>query len=251
MKKNSIWLFMIITDFIMKGFPKVFISPQPTGKIADDFYTIRDRDVNLYLFKSNDNAVLIDAGYPNNTYLRDDFERIGVDPEEVTHIFLTHSDMDHAGSVDDDYRHNLFKNAHVYMGQGEEALAKTSVTRRFGMYSPVTITNNYNTLKDGDEIRIGGISVKAISASGHTPGHSAYLINDKILCCGDAMNIRGDRIIFPVRLYCWDARCARDSIIKLSRLENISHLCTGHTGCTTTVKEAFKGWNKDNIYKHR
>lgn len=46
-------------------------------------------------------------------------------------------------------------------------------------------------LKNGDEIKLGEITIKAIATPGHTNSHNAYLINNQILISGDSLFING------------------------------------------------------------
>jgi sulfur dioxygenase len=47
------------------------------------------------------------------------------------------------------------------------------------------------TLRDGEELRLGAVTIRAIATPGHTDSHMAYLINGTHLLTGDALFIRG------------------------------------------------------------
>jgi sulfur dioxygenase len=47
------------------------------------------------------------------------------------------------------------------------------------------------TLRDGEELRLGSVTIRAIATPGHTDSHMAYLVNGTHLLTGDALFIRG------------------------------------------------------------
>jgi sulfur dioxygenase len=46
-------------------------------------------------------------------------------------------------------------------------------------------------IQDGDELRMGTVTIQAIATPGHTDSHMAYLVNGTHLFTGDALFIRG------------------------------------------------------------
>ena len=60
----------------------------------------RVRGANAYLIKRDDGITVIDTGLPGNAgKIIDYVQNIGSHPSDIKTIVLTHSDMDHAGSV--------------------------------------------------------------------------------------------------------------------------------------------------------
>lgn len=56
--------------------------------------------VNIYLVKTEDGYILVDAGMPNKDgQLNKVFQQYGVDPKSVRLIILTHGHLDHVGSA--------------------------------------------------------------------------------------------------------------------------------------------------------
>lgn len=53
------------------------------------------------------------------------------------------------------------------------------------------VSCSHGELKDGDEIKVGEITIKTIATPGHTNAHNAYLINNRILISGDSLFING------------------------------------------------------------
>ena len=46
-------------------------------------------------------------------------------------------------------------------------------------------------IRDGETLKLGAITIKAIATPGHTDSHNAYLVNDDRVLTGDALFIRG------------------------------------------------------------
>ena len=106
---NLITCFGTIMAHLGKG---VLWKPAPTEKISDHFYAINDKgDVNLFVYTDGENTICVDAGYWSSKHLAEEFEKVGLKPSTVTHLFLTHADMDHAGAIDCDSKSDWFQNA--------------------------------------------------------------------------------------------------------------------------------------------
>ncbi|MCD4674806.1 MAG: MBL fold metallo-hydrolase, partial [Desulfobacula sp.] len=131
-------------------------NPIKTGKLADGLFALRIGIVNMFVYTDGNNTIAIDASY-KTPGLIDEFKKINIDPLSITHLFLTHSDIDHAGS------YGIFKNAQVYLSKEEEQMINGLTTRVPGIYSNPKILNTYNLLSDSDEIAAGNINVRAIS----------------------------------------------------------------------------------------
>lgn len=123
--------------------------------------------------------------------------QVGIEPTSITHLFLTHTDLDHAGGVDKDSKTDWFQKAKVFTGRDEKPMIDGSAARSFIFLNPVEISRRYHLLDDGQVVNIGVVTVQAIA----TPGHMAYLIDGKILCTGDALVLEDGRagpILLPV-----------------------------------------------------
>jgi glyoxylase-like metal-dependent hydrolase (beta-lactamase superfamily II) len=211
--------------------------PAPTGKIQEGVYAIRaGRMVNMYVCSDGAQAVAIDTTTGGGEVERG-LKQLGIDPGIVTHVFLTHGDGDHAGGV------GLFQNqgATVYMGRDEEPVAQ-GIIPRFGNDASDPITPPYTLLDDGEIVRAGPFEVKAIATPGHTPGHMAYLVNGDTLFVGDLLSlVDGCARPFP-SFACIDTATVPESMKKLAKLEGITLLCTGHSGCTADFEGAMRAW---------
>jgi glyoxylase-like metal-dependent hydrolase (beta-lactamase superfamily II) len=213
------------------------MEPYRTGKIANNFYAVQSKNANYFVYINGTAAVCFDAGYKEREG-KGEFKRLPIGPETVTHLFLTHSDVDHAGGAD------LFKNAEIYLSPDEEPLIDGTTPRSFGRLYWNQPIERYTPVTDGDVFIIGNTHITAIATPGHTPGSMCYLINDEILVCGDTLILKDGRVRVLWPVYNMDTERERTSIRKLAALENIGLMVTAHSGGTTDYAYAMREWKK-------
>ena len=122
--KISLWGVAILLLLIIIGVAVYLINflkatkamtPAETGIINDTVWCIKDKFVNSYIFKGEQSYLMIDAGIGDKNFKRE-MDKIGINPDKITNIFLTHTDGDHIGAI------GLFKNAVIYMNRNEEQM---------------------------------------------------------------------------------------------------------------------------------
>jgi hydroxyacylglutathione hydrolase len=200
-------------------------------------YAVRVRDVNMFIYGDGEHAIAIDAAYAGGR-LCEELKRIPIARESVTHLFLTHADVDHTGGLD------AFPNAQIYLSRDEEQMIDGSTARLFGLYHSPRLERAHSPLNDGDVITVGTIRVRAIATPGHTPGAMTFLVNDCVLFSGDTLTLRNGRAHTFYRLFNKNTAMQRESIRKLASLQGIGLLCTAHTGCTKNYARAMQRWRE-------
>jgi hydroxyacylglutathione hydrolase len=189
---------------------------------------------NAYLVKRDDGITVVDTGLPGNAgRIIDYVQSIGCHPSDIKTIVLTHSDMDHAGSV---ARLKEETNAKVAIHEadaprlsGEKELK--AVKGMLGVFlRAVGTVMRFNRvkaevlLKDSDII--DGLTV--IHTPGHTEGSICLLLPGRALFVGDALLTNDERVLsLPRRSMSTDLDQAKESIKKVSELE-YSVLLPGH-----------------------
>lgn len=214
--------------------------PVDTGWVTEHVYAIRVRDVNMFIYADGEHAIAIDTAYSGNK-LRREARRLPVALESVTHVFLTHADVDHAGGLD------AFPGAQVCLSRDEEQMIDGTTARLFGLYHCPRLGRTYSLLDDGDVVTVGPIRVQAIATPGHTPGSMSFLVNDRVLFSGDTLALRNGRVYTFYRLINKDTTTQRESIRRLAALQDVDLLCTAHTGCTASYARAMQCWREENV----
>jgi hydroxyacylglutathione hydrolase len=189
----------------------------------------------MFLYTDGRGWIAIDCGYSAKG-ISGELEKLALDPAAVSHLFLTHTDRDHAGGM------ALFPQAKVFLSAAEEQMIDGRTVRLLGLYRNARIERPYTLLQDGNLVTAGGIRIRAVAAPGHTPGSMSFLVDDRVLFTGDALRLengRADTFYAPLTM---DVETDRESIRKLAVLQGIQLLCTAHTGCTWEAEESLKRW---------
>ncbi len=192
--------------------------------ILPDVFWLDGGSVNLYLCVDADGLTLIDTGMPRHEELvLTAVHQSGHQPADLKRIFITHADLDHAGSA---AAIQAATGATVYAGQETAALLRDGrspahmpalihwVLNTFMKYRPVPAMA-LHTFAVGDVLpALGGLEV--LASPGHTPDHHSFYSPARgILFAGDALNTRNGRLqTTPPRITA-DQQAARQSALQL------------------------------------
>jgi glyoxylase-like metal-dependent hydrolase (beta-lactamase superfamily II) len=154
--------------------------------------------VSALLIEGQEGAVLVDAGNGRFApgvdagHLPERMARVGVTPEEVRCVVITHGHPDHVGGLVAGGDEPAFPNARHVIHRVEAEFWSSPAAAALPNDAPVAATTALGSLLDAgllDTIE-GGTrvtsSVEAIDAPGHTPGHLAVIVNAALLWAGDA-----------------------------------------------------------------
>ncbi len=161
--------------------------------------------VNTFLVQSAGRTALIDTGSgdtmgPTLGQLPRALAAVGVAPEAIDSVLLTHMHPDHSNGLADAAGQRLFPKAQIVMHEDElphwfddaaMARAPESQRTRYFLAARQQIAPYRDRLKlfRGGEVFPG---VTAMPIPGHTPGHTAYAIasgNESLLVWGDTVHI--------------------------------------------------------------
>jgi glyoxylase-like metal-dependent hydrolase (beta-lactamase superfamily II) len=165
-----------------------------------------DIAVNAFLLELNGTRVLVDAGSGNTLgptlgKLTDSLRAVGVAPERIDTILLTHVHSDHSnGLVDDDGR-AVYPNAQLVLHEAEAAFwldrdeasgANERIRRNIAKARVTTAPYRarMRTVRDGE----------ALLLAGHTPGHTGWLIQsrgERLLVWGDLVHLASIQVPRP------------------------------------------------------
>jgi glyoxylase-like metal-dependent hydrolase (beta-lactamase superfamily II) len=203
-------------------------------KITENIFSIKCGTVNFYIYQKGHTIIAIDSGYCKPV-IKEELNRINIEADKIYHLFLTHSDIDHAGGL------SLFKNANIFISADEEQMISHGRPRKFGFLYNFPLNTSYTLLKDNNEISIGSIKIKAIETPGHTPGSMSYIINNEILFVGDAIKLFKGKAK-PNRSFSMDYEKQLESIRKIAKINGIKYLFTAHRGYTKDFNKAMEDW---------
>ena len=77
---------------------KEIFKPLNTGWIDKNVACVREWVANIFFYCKDNAVIMIDAGY-NYDRLVEKMGWLGIDPQSVQHILITHQDTDHVGAV--------------------------------------------------------------------------------------------------------------------------------------------------------
>ncbi|MBQ6772463.1 MAG: MBL fold metallo-hydrolase [Synergistaceae bacterium] len=166
-----------------------------------------------FLVKTPDENILFDTGLGDGHIIKRLSEN-GLRPEDIKTILLTHLHPDHFGGLVDADNKAAFPNADIYVNEVERAywvndIKNEAVINALNLYGDRVHVFNF-----GDEVISG---IKALDASGHTPGHTVFDVNNEVLIVGDIMHFPEVQLKMPEVSVKYDVAPdkARESRIKI------------------------------------
>jgi glyoxylase-like metal-dependent hydrolase (beta-lactamase superfamily II) len=185
----------------------------------------RVRGANAYIFTDDQGAAVVDTGMPANEQKILAYARgIGLAPEGIKYIVITHSDIDHSGSA---AKLRALTNAKVAVHQGDASRlsgekklkeVKGAMGVFFSLASPFmrfTPASPDLILKGGDNV----LGLAVIHTPGHTDGSICLYQKDEAIFVGDALRTdsRGNPRLPPGPMTV-DMEQAKESARKISTL---------------------------------
>jgi len=188
-------------DFILGGMPQdemqaiIARHGLPTDQLTPP--------CNLTLLRDSTNTVLFDVGsgpdfMPSAGKVLEAFDALGLAPDDVTHVMITHAHPDHLWGLLDDFDEPLFAQASYMIGQAEfdywmdpatfDSIGTARQAFAVGAQRRLSVlADTVQLLQDGDE-PLPGITARL--TAGHTPGHMAFELRSgdgAAMVVGDAL----------------------------------------------------------------
>ncbi len=200
--------------------------PEFSKVLNEELYIIRERYANFFIYKKGESFVAIDSGLGTKKG-KQEMERLGISPENVKAVFFTHSDYDHIDG------RKFFTNAELYFCEGEELIFNGKKPRFLKIIREKNKIKKYEVIREEKPILIDEIKITPIKTPGHTPGHCAYLIDDKYLVTGDLMRIKDGEALPFYKILSFDYKLQLKSFEKIREYINKYTILTAHHGIIT------------------
>lgn len=168
--------------------------------------------VNTFLLELKDGWALVDTGAGNTMgatlgKLPGNLRALGVRPEEIRTILLTHLHPDHSNGLVDDAGNAVYPNAEIvlheaeaqfWLDRDEQSGANERIRRNIAKAKITTAPyrTRMRTVRAGEAVP----GVSPLLLAGHTPGHTGWLIrsgSDALLIWGDLVHLASIQIPRP------------------------------------------------------
>jgi glyoxylase-like metal-dependent hydrolase (beta-lactamase superfamily II) len=198
------------------------MTPAETSAINDSVFVVKDRFVNAYIFKGKQSYLMVDAGFGQGNF-NSELSKLGIAPEKITSILLTHTDSDHTGSI------GLFTNPKIYLHKDEEQMINGQ-TAKMGPFKTKWKYGPYLLFGSNDTLNIDGLKIRIIHTPGHTPGSVCFVINDDYLLTGDNLVVVNGKAEHFVDKFNMNTLQQIESIRALPDLKSFKYILMAHHG---------------------
>jgi metallo-beta-lactamase class B len=162
-----------LTNVALNKMFQAWNQPFKPLRVIGNIYYVGAAGVSSYLVTSPEGHVLIDTGFEQTVPLiRDSVKQLGFRIEDIKLILASHAHVDHTGG------HGLMKDltgARIVMSEADAALlasgGKADFLDEIMAYRPAKADQ---IVKDGEEIKLGKIVMKAHLTPGHTKGCTTW-----------------------------------------------------------------------------
>jgi glyoxylase-like metal-dependent hydrolase (beta-lactamase superfamily II) len=208
--------------------PRETLAPLPKGKLDDLLSQSHQGDliltsVNGFLINTGTKLILVDSGCgaffgPSFGHLVENLKASGYSPDQVDEVEITHTHGDHLGGIVKDGK-AVFPHATVRVDQHDAdfwlnldniktakiQMMKDMITWAVASVAPYKAINQFKPFNGKTEIAPG---ITAVPSYGHTPGHTAYLIESqgkKLFLVGDLFHVEAVQFPSPSTSMVFDA----------------------------------------------
>ncbi len=165
-----------VTDFlksVMAGWTK----PTEPFKVIGDIYYVGTAGLAVYLITTPQGHILVDTGVPEVTsQIKGNIEKLGFKVADIKYILNTQAHFDHTGGFAEIKTES---GAQLLAGEGDKPLIEGGYypgqenTAEL-KFPPVKVDRS---VKEGDTVSIGNVTLTAHATPGHTPGCTSWTMN--------------------------------------------------------------------------
>ncbi|HKH43879.1 MAG TPA: subclass B3 metallo-beta-lactamase [Thermoanaerobaculia bacterium] len=153
--------------------------PVEPFKIAGNLYYVGASDITSFLITTPQGHILIDGGFEETVPLiRDSVKKLGFRLEDVKLLLNNHAHYDHAAGLAELKK---LSGAKLVVSEGDAPLLAAGGKGDFAfgdklLFPPVQVDR---TIKDGDTVSLGGVTLTARVTPGHTKGCTSWTMQVK------------------------------------------------------------------------
>lgn len=161
---------------IAVDYAKQWLEPQAPVRMHGQSYYVGFQGLGVALIRTDAGLVLIDAGVPQAVRaIQANIRTLGFDPKQIKYILITEPHWDHAGGAAALARDS---GATVIAGQAAVAeLRRGNVGKddpQASIHEPMPGVSRIRGVRDGEALRIGGVTIVARATPGHTRGSTSW-----------------------------------------------------------------------------
>lgn len=150
--------------------------PVPPFRIAGPLYYVGMAQVTSLLIATPQGHILVDGAFAESaSQIVENVRTLGFKPEEIRILLSTHAHLDHAGGLAE---LKAKTGARLYAGAEDVPLLARGGRGdfAFGDDSPFPPVTADAAVKDGEEVKLGDVTVRAIATPGHTMGCTSWAV---------------------------------------------------------------------------
>jgi len=141
-------------------------------RIIGAIHYVGTNDLACYLITTPAGHILLDTGFEESApIVRATIEALGFKLQDIKIILSGHAHYDHVGGHAD---MKAATGARVYASAGDAVVLESGGTKAFHPLKPFKPVKVDHIVKDGETVRLGGITLTAHLTPGHTEGNTTW-----------------------------------------------------------------------------
>ncbi|MCW4461869.1 subclass B3 metallo-beta-lactamase [Sphingomonas sp. BT-65] len=153
-----------------------WLEPQAPVRLHGQSYYVGFKGLGVVLVRTSAGLILFDGGVPQSVRaIQANIRKLGFDPKQIKYILVTEPHWDHAGGVA-----ALARDSGAMVIAGAAAVAELRRGNvgpddpQAGIHAQMPGVTRVRGVRDGEQVRLGGVTVTAQATPGHTAGSTSW-----------------------------------------------------------------------------